>query len=102
MGEHTHEYSVETKCMNCGMFGINLPDAKSCGNCGSYETVLYLPPCCFQDLYCYKSLAEELAKVMQMTFEEWPEKITPCFKQMKDALSLAREMGVGLDEEKRG
>jgi len=34
-------HSVLTKCFECGMIGINLPDVTTCGNCNSSDTVRY-------------------------------------------------------------
>jgi len=42
----------------------------------------------------WKALAGELVKVMQLTFDEWPEKITPCHREMQAALAKAREAGL--------
>lgn len=47
MKEHSHTHSVYTHCLNCYTWGINFPHTTDCGNCGSLDTVLYRPPCCF-------------------------------------------------------
>jgi hypothetical protein len=48
--EHEHTHSLWVRCLNCQMWGIDLPtrfiDAAVCGNCGSLETVKYYPSCC--------------------------------------------------------
>lgn len=48
--DHEHTHIVYVRCLNCCMFGINLPiefiQAAKCGNCGSMETVKYYPSCC--------------------------------------------------------
>ncbi len=39
-----NQNSIYTHCNECKMFGINLPkpfDDKTCGNCGSRDTLLY-------------------------------------------------------------
>ncbi len=48
--EHEHTHSVYTKCLDCNMFGIDIPrrfeEDGICGNCGSVCTVKYYPSCC--------------------------------------------------------
>lgn len=48
--DHEHDHSVYTRCLNCFMFGIDFPrkfnEVGSCGNCGSFETIVYYPKCC--------------------------------------------------------
>lgn len=48
--EHDHTHSVFTRCLDCFMWGIDMPkkfiDASECGNCQSMNTVKYYPPCC--------------------------------------------------------
>ena len=38
-----HCYTVYTRCLHCGDWGINLPREVRCGNCGSLNTILYWP-----------------------------------------------------------
>lgn len=38
-----HRHSIYTKCFDCQMWGINLPDDPKCGNCGSTNTCEYYP-----------------------------------------------------------
>lgn len=48
--EHEHTHSLYVHCLDCHMFGINMPtrfmDAAQCGNCQSMQTVKYYPSCC--------------------------------------------------------
>lgn len=47
---HEHTHSLFVRCLNCWMFGTDLPtqfiEAAICGNCLSSETVKYYPSCC--------------------------------------------------------
>lgn len=38
-----HEHSIFVHCLLCGLWGINMPFEKECGNCNSKETVTYYP-----------------------------------------------------------
>lgn len=48
--DHEHTHSLYTHCLECGMWGIDMPirfvDAAECGNCCSVNTVKYFPSCC--------------------------------------------------------
>lgn len=35
--------SILTRCLNCNLWGTNLPGKQECGNCRSTDTVLYIP-----------------------------------------------------------
>lgn len=55
--DHPHDHTVFTLCHDCCTWGVNMPDetrdlyAKpTCGNCGSRETTVYRPPCCFRHI----------------------------------------------------
>lgn len=37
------DHSILTRCLSCNLWGTNLPGKIECGNCGSNETVLYIP-----------------------------------------------------------
>ena len=42
-GENIH--SVYTICWDCLTWGVNVPNNKTCGNCGSKNTSEYFPDC---------------------------------------------------------
>ena len=41
--ELKHDHSIYDICHSCGMKGVNLPDNRKCGNCGSSDTTRYYP-----------------------------------------------------------
>ncbi len=41
--QERHKRSIYDICHSCGMKGINLPDNRKCGNCGSLDTTRYYP-----------------------------------------------------------
>lgn len=53
--EHKHTHSLYALCLDCNMFGIDMPtrfvDASVCGNCGSINTVKYYPSCCMVEAF---------------------------------------------------
>ncbi len=38
-----HEHSIYTHCWECNKWGINMPNDKTCGNCGSTDITDYYP-----------------------------------------------------------
>lgn len=81
---HEHTSSVYTRCDRCHTFGINLPDEGFCGNCGSRDTVLYRPPCCFAEL-------ERDAKHSKASLEQTWEGLNEC-RQQRDATQSRLEI----------
>ena len=93
MSEHGHTHSVYTLCHECRSWGINLPDNVRCGNCQSKDTTLYRPPCCFEEIDKWKSLAGELRDTIK-NLRELFNPISPTVEMINEVLSKAREAGL--------
>ncbi len=76
---HQHSHSLYVKCMNCGLFGIDMPtpfiQAAECGNCTSMQTIKYYPSCCMmaafeQGLTHERARSAKLVAVMKAIYSE--------------------------------
>lgn len=91
---HEHTHSLFVRCLNCWMFGIDLPtqfiEAAICGNCLSSETVKYYPSCCivtdrksfepiFTKLEEALKVIEEIDKTLQIPAAEYVPAISDTF-----------------------
>jgi ribosomal protein S27E len=77
--DHDHSHSLYVRCLDCQVFGINLPtlftEVSACGNCGSLNTVKYYPACCiFSDRR--RSSAPALIRALRVAMAERDEAIS--------------------------
>lgn len=85
---HEHTHSLYTHCLDCFMFGIDMPtrfiDASECGNCRSINTVKYYPSCCIvTDRDATQETIEQLSREREICVEalkKAPEHFQRCYE----------------------
>jgi len=106
---HSHENSLYTRCLACKTWGIGLPvpfgKPDGCGNCGSYETVQYYPPCCIRaerrsQAPTAGTFADGIEAAARLCERErcrnWDAK--ECARQLRDYLKAGRFGEVGFPQ----